>query len=574
VPQTIEQLALTTVALIAGLVLCFFAVRRWGIDDPTDPLVDAVVRFVAPGRAAARPRKRTKRKPPPRTVKAPPTKPKEEAPQLPDSRPARRWPDLKLKPKGREDGAAEPVPKKKPVAEVREPESAVEAEPESEPALDVEAEPASQPQPAPVVERKPKPRPKARPKAKAAAEPKAKAAPKPKAKPTPKPKAVARPKPAAKPKPPTRGPLAPTGTVRVRKAKPAKPKRAVSKQGRRRVTAEVPPTSSEHEDHVPLTDARDEPSDTDEPKTAFRKRFRRGLKRTRERFGREMRTAMFMGATREAFDTLEEALIAADVGIASSTALVDELRSNVGVRKDELPGILKAAMVGRLSSSDRRLRLVRGKLSVWLVAGVNGTGKTTTIAKLGARAKELGLSVCLAAADTFRAAGVEQLEEWGRRLDIDVVRQKKGADPGAVVFDAIAHARASGQGLLIVDTAGRLHTKKPLMEELQKVLRVIERENDVVLAECLLVIDATTGQNGIAQASAFGDAVKVSGLVLSKLDGTAKGGIAFAVEHELGVPVKAVGVGESATDLVPFDPETFVEALIGTDEAEEDEAER
>jgi fused signal recognition particle receptor len=364
--------------------------------------------------------------------------------------------------------------------------------------------------------------------------------------------------------------LAPKGTVRVR-AKPVKAKSAARpKQGRRRVTAEVPPTASEHEDHVPLTDARDEPSATDEPKAAFRKRFRRGLKRTRERFGREMRTAMFMGATREAFDTLEEALIAADVGLASSTALVDELRANVGVRKDELPGLLKAAMVGRLSSADRRLRLVRGKLSVWLVAGVNGTGKTTTIAKLGARAKELGLSVCLAAADTFRAAGVEQLQEWGKRLDIDVVRQKKGADPGAVVFDAIAHARASGQGLLIVDTAGRLHTKKPLMEELQKVLRVIERENDVVLAECLLVIDATTGQNGIAQASAFSDAVKVSGLVLSKLDGTAKGGIAFAVEHELGVPVKAVGVGESATDLVPFEPETFVDALIGVDAEEED----
>ncbi len=546
-PQTIEQLAFTTVALVAGLVLCFFAVRRWGIDDPSDPLVDAVVRFVAPGRAATRPRKRTKRKPPSRTQdKAPATKAKDKAPPPPEPRPARRWPDLKLKPKGK---PSEPVPEAQPVAEVVEP----------EPVREVEAEPAPEPEREPAVERKSKTRRKARPKVKAAAEPKAKPAPKP--------------KPAAEPKAPTRGPLAPTGTVRVRNTKTAKPRGAAPKQSRRRVTAEPPPTSSEHDDHVPLTDARDEPSDADEPKVAFRKRFRKGLKRTRERFGREMRTALFMGATREAFDTLEEALIAADVGLASSTALVDELRANVGVRKDELPGILKAAMVGRLSSADRRLRLVRGKLSVWLVAGVNGTGKTTTIAKLGARSKELGLNVCLAAADTFRAAGVEQLEEWGQRLGIDVVRQKKGADPGAVVFDAIAHARASGHGLLIVDTAGRLHTKKPLMEELQKVLRVIERENDVVLAECLLVIDATTGQNGIAQATAFGDAVKVTGLVLSKLDGTAKGGIAFAVEHELGVPVKAVGVGESATDLVPFDPETFVDALIGVEE-EPDEADR
>jgi fused signal recognition particle receptor len=550
VPQTVEQLAFTTVALIAGFVLCFFAVRRWGIDDPSDPLVDAVVRFVAPGRAAARPRKRTKRKPPTRTQeKAPPTRSKQKTPPPAEPRPAKSWPDLKLKTKSKDEQAAEPAPDEQPVAEVLEPESVREVEPEPAPERKPEREPA------PVVQRKPKARPKARPKAKPAAA-------------RPKPKPAPKPKPVAKPKPPTRGPLAPTGTVRVRPAKPAKPKSVAPKQSRRRVTADLPPSAGEHEDHVPLTDARDEPSD-DEPKVAFRKRFRRGLKRTRERFGREMRTALFMGATREAFDTLEEALIAADVGLATSTALADELRANVGVRKDELPGLLKSAMVGRLSSADRRLRLVRGKLSVWLVAGVNGTGKTTTIAKLGARAKELGLDVCLAAADTFRAAGVEQLEEWGKRLGIDVVRQKKGADPGAVVFDAIAHARASGQGLLIVDTAGRLHTKKPLMEELQKVLRVIERENDVVLAECLLVIDATTGQNGIAQASAFSDAVKVTGLVLSKLDGTAKGGIAFAVEHELGVPVKAVGVGESATDLVPFDPETFVDALIGVDEEEE-----
>jgi fused signal recognition particle receptor len=224
-------------------------------------------------------------------------------------------------------------------------------------------------------------------------------------------------------------------------------------------------------------------------------------------------------------------------------------------------------MVEQLATADRRLRLVRGRLSIWVVVGVNGTGKTTTIAKLGARAKSLGLKVSLAAADTFRAAAVEQLAEWGRRIDVDVVQQGQGADPGAVVFDAIAHARAQGFDLLIVDTAGRLHTKKPLMDELQKVMRVIARETDAALAEVLLVIDATTGQNGIAQAKAFKDAANVSGLVLAKLDGTAKGGIAFAVERELEVPVKAVGVGEKENDLVPFDPQAYVDALVGDEES-------
>ena len=223
-------------------------------------------------------------------------------------------------------------------------------------------------------------------------------------------------------------------------------------------------------------------------------------------------------------------------------------------------------MVKELSESDRRLHLVRGKLSVWVIVGVNGTGKTTTIAKLGARARDLGLPVALAAADTFRAAAVEQLSEWGRRLRIEVVQQGQGADPGAVVYDALAHAKATGKRLLIVDTAGRLHTRKPLMDELQKVFRVIERDEGSVIAETLLVIDATTGQNGISQAKAFRDAVPVTGIALAKLDGTAKGGITFAVERDLGVPVKAVGVGESEKDLVPFDPETFVEALVSEED--------
>ncbi|HVL81166.1 MAG TPA: signal recognition particle-docking protein FtsY, partial [Actinomycetota bacterium] len=214
-----------------------------------------------------------------------------------------------------------------------------------------------------------------------------------------------------------------------------------------------------------------------------------------------------------------------------------------------------------LSDSDRRLRVNPEGLSLWLIVGVNGTGKTTTIAKLAKVASDRGFGVVLAAGDTFRAAAIEQLETWGERLGLDVVRQHPGADPGAVVFDAIEHAKARGYDLLIVDTAGRLHTKTPLMEELRKVRRIIDRTPGL-LTECLLVLDATTGQNGIAQARAFRDATDLTGLVLAKLDGTAKGGITFAVERELGVPVKAVGLGEKATDLAPFDPDDFVDALF------------
>lgn len=326
----------------------------------------------------------------------------------------------------------------------------------------------------------------------------------------------------------------------------------------------TPPPVASDADHVPLATA-EERQRSGEPKILLRQRFRRGLRRTRERLGAEMREAFTGGATPEAFDRLEEALVAADVGVATTAALVDDLRERIGLSDTTLPRELRDVMVKQLSEADRRLHLVRGKVSVWVIVGVNGTGKTTTIAKLGARARDLGLPVALAAADTFRAAAVEQLSEWGRRLGVEVIKQDQGADPGAVVFDALAHARATGKRLLIVDTAGRLHTRKPLMDELQKVFRVIERDESAVIAETLLVIDATTGQNGISQAKAFKDAVPVSGLALAKLDGSAKGGITFAVERELGVPVKAVGVGESEKDLIPFDAESFVDALVGED---------
>jgi fused signal recognition particle receptor len=320
-------------------------------------------------------------------------------------------------------------------------------------------------------------------------------------------------------------------------------------------------------DHMPLGALRPERQEDreEERKVGLRLRFRRGLRRTREKLGHEVKEVFRAGPTEESFEHLEEALVAADVGVGTATALVDELRSRRDLTAEALPGALREVMVSELRPADRRLRLVRDRLTVWIVVGVNGTGKTTSIAKLASRGQSLGLSVCLAAADTYRAAGIEQLVEWGRRLGIDVVAQKQGADPGAVVFDAIAHARKEDHELLIVDTAGRLHTRKPLMEELRKVIRVIERDEGSALAETLLVVDATTGQNGIAQARAFGETVAVTGLILAKLDGTAKGGITFAVERELGIPVKAVGVGERDRDLIPFEPEAFVDAILGLD---------
>ncbi len=320
----------------------------------------------------------------------------------------------------------------------------------------------------------------------------------------------------------------------------------------------------EDTDHMPLGALRAEAGAEEEQKGGLRLRFRRGLKRTRDKLGRDVKVVFGQGATEEAFDRLEEILVGADVGVSTATSLVDELRGRKDLTAETLPNALRQLMVSQLSEADRRLRLVRQRLTVWIVVGVNGTGKTTSIAKLAARGQALGLNVCLAAADTYRAAAIEQLNEWGKRLGVDVIAQKPGADPGAVVFDALAHARADHE-LLIVDTAGRLHTRKPLMEELRKVVRVIERDEGAALAETLLVVDATTGQNGIAQGKAFGEAVSVSGLVLAKLDGTAKGGITFAVERELGIPVKAVGVGERDRDLIPFEPEAFVDAILGTE---------
>ena len=267
----------------------------------------------------------------------------------------------------------------------------------------------------------------------------------------------------------------------------------------------------------------------------------------------------------DTWDELEEALLRADVGVATTARILDDLRRRVketgASTPDELLDLLKTDLVEQLAAADRTLAFVPGELNVWMFVGVNGVGKTTTIGKLGQQQAAEGRPVVMAAADTFRAAAAEQLELWAKRVGADLVRGQEGADPGSVVFDAMSAAQNRGAALVLVDTAGRLHTKVNLMEELKKLRRIVDRTPGA-LKEVLLVIDATTGQNGLVQAKQFGDAVDVTGVVLTKLDGTARGGIVLAVQAELGLPVKVVGVGETADDLIEFDPEEFVDALF------------
>ncbi|MBV9411394.1 MAG: signal recognition particle-docking protein FtsY [Acidimicrobiia bacterium] len=267
----------------------------------------------------------------------------------------------------------------------------------------------------------------------------------------------------------------------------------------------------------------------------------------------------------ETWDELEEALVRADVGVTATTALLDDLRERVRAEgittPQELVQALKDDLKKSLAPADRGLRFEPGDPNVWLFVGVNGVGKTTTIGKVANQQKDEGRSVILAAGDTFRAAAAEQLDLWAHRVDAPLVRGAEGGDPGAVVFDAVERAKARDIDIVLADTAGRLHTKTNLMEELSKIRRVAERPPGKV-TEVLLVIDATTGQNGLVQARQFAEAVDVSGVVLTKLDGTAKGGIALAIQNELNIPIKLVGLGETVADLIEFDPEEFVDALF------------
>ncbi|MHB8293979.1 MAG: signal recognition particle-docking protein FtsY [Acidimicrobiales bacterium] len=268
------------------------------------------------------------------------------------------------------------------------------------------------------------------------------------------------------------------------------------------------------------------------------------------------------GAT---WDELEEALIRADVGVAQSTLIIENLRTRAKAERvispDMLLQALKADLKETLARPGRALHVEPGVTNVWLLVGVNGVGKTTTIGKLANRQVEQGRSVILAAGDTFRAAAAEQLQTWSERAGVGLVQGPPGQDPASVIFDAVQKAAAKGVDLVLADTAGRLHTKSNLMEELKKVRRVAERDPGKV-TEVLLVVDATTGQNALVQAREFAEAVGVTGVVLTKLDGTAKGGIALAIERELGIPIKQVGIGEGIEDLVDFDGDEFVDALF------------
>jgi fused signal recognition particle receptor len=271
--------------------------------------------------------------------------------------------------------------------------------------------------------------------------------------------------------------------------------------------------------------------------------------------------------TAEEFEEIEEALLRADVGVATTTVILDAVRAQVAARTlgdGGVTGALREELLELLGPAPAPLstRTDDARVAVWLFVGVNGVGKTTTIGKLAARESAAGHQVLLAAGDTFRAAAADQLETWATRAGCDLVRADEGADPGSVIHDALHRAASKGIGLVLADTAGRLHNKANLIEELKKVRRVSDRDPGQV-TEVLLVLDATTGQNAISQAREFAQAVAVTGLVLTKLDGTARGGVVLAVQRELGLPVRLVGVGERSDDLMDFDPEAFVDALLG-----------
>lgn len=295
----------------------------------------------------------------------------------------------------------------------------------------------------------------------------------------------------------------------------------------------------------------------------FFQKIAQGIKKTKEAFSKKLFFAFSARALDDDFyESLEEALLSADVGITATEGLVERLKEEIFARKitkvDDAKELLKQLMIEDI---DFEIPTYDYPLVI-LLSGVNGVGKTTAIGKLANMFKQQGKSVVVAAADTFRAAASEQLEIWGERAGVRVIRHDEGADPAAVVFDAIASAKAKGTQVILVDTAGRLHNKKNLMAELQKICRVVDRELPNADFRKYLVLDATTGQNAVSQAEIFSEDIDTDGIILTKLDGTAKGGVVLAISEEVGLPVVYVGVGEKIDDLIPFDATDFVNALL------------
>jgi fused signal recognition particle receptor len=340
-------------------------------------------------------------------------------------------------------------------------------------------------------------------------------------------------------------------------------------------TVETPPAKEAIEPVEPIGPAEPAPAEPAAPPPApvppkAPVRIGLGLRRTRENLLGRIRAAITGSAKLdEICEGLEEALIAADVGVHASLKLVEAVRGRVkdGIRPDAIREALKDEIARMLAASERPMKVPAEGPLVVMLAGVNGAGKTTTVAKLAARMKAERGTVIVAAADTFRAAAIEQLEVWCGRAGVDLIKQNQGSDPAAVAFDAIKAAVARNVSTVLIDTAGRLQTKVNLMEELKKIARVAGRELPGAPHECWLVLDATTGQNALSQAKIFGESVPLTGVVLAKLDSTAKGGVVIAIAEQLKLPVRFVGVGENIEDLRAFDPREFVEALFAEDDS-------
>ncbi|MBP5532938.1 MAG: signal recognition particle-docking protein FtsY [Lachnospiraceae bacterium] len=315
-----------------------------------------------------------------------------------------------------------------------------------------------------------------------------------------------------------------------------------------------------------------------EKKKGFFRRLVSGLSKTRKSIANGLNSifSAFSSIDDDFYEELEETLIMADIGINATEAIVENLKEKVKENKIKEPEacrqLLMDSIIEQMSVPEDAYEFENRK-SVVMVIGVNGVGKTTSIGKLAGQLKGMGKKVLVAAADTFRAAAIEQLTEWTNRAGVDIIAQSEGSDPAAVVFDAVSAAKSRKTDVLLCDTAGRLHNKKNLMDELKKINRIVDREYPDCYRETLVVLDGTTGQNALAQAKQFSEVADITGIIITKLDGTAKGGIAVAIQKELGIPVKYIGVGEHIDDLQKFDPHSFVEALFSVSETSENSSE-